>query len=266
MSNLGSFAELVKKAQEEKRLRELAEQQRKQETVAPLLSELFSTVAKAKVTKADEIKKVEPLLTEFQTILVDPEKSIRDKEDKNKKIVELVSSLEEKISEPVNVEEIIDAKLNKSKESIEKQFASLVTKLQGEISTLKKHIDSKHNRTVMGSSGSGEVRILRMDDVDKSNLQDGAVMVWDSTQGKFVFALPQTFITDEEMPFAKRIDFITDNELYKGEAPTGSSEFDPVWRIHKIVMNSESDLVETWASGDSLYDKVWNDRFTYTYS
>jgi len=73
-------------------------------------------------------------------------------------------------------------------------------------------------------------------------------------------------INEEDMAYSKRIDFITDNELYKGEALVGSLESAPVWRIRKITIAIDSDIAEVWASGTSDFDKVWSDRLTYVYS
>ena len=119
-------------------------------------------------------------------------------------------------------------------------------------------------------AGSGEVRVLRMDDVDKSGLADGAVMTYSAALNKLVFTMPQSggsgTITDEEMPYAKRIDFITDNELYKAEAAVGSSESSPVWRIRKVIIARDNDVSETWANGTSAYDKIWANRLSYSYS
>jgi len=109
-----------------------------------------------------------------------------------------------------------------------------------------------------------------MDDVDKSGLADGAVMTYSAALNKLVFTMPQSggsgTITDEEMPYAKRIDFITDNELYKAEAAVGSSESSPVWRIRKVIIAGDNDVSETWANGTSAYDKIWANRLSYSYS
>ena len=70
----------------------------------------------------------------------------------------------------------------------------------------------------------------------------------------------------DEIVYSKRIDFITDNELYKGEAAVGSAESSSVWRIRKITIAGDSDITEVWASGTSTFDKIWADRATLIYS
>jgi hypothetical protein len=33
-----------------------------------------------------------------------------------------------------------------------------------------------------------------------------------------------------------------------------------------MTISVDGDISETWASGNANYDKVWDDRLTYTYS
>ncbi len=71
---------------------------------------------------------------------------------------------------------------------------------------------------------------------------------------------------EDETMFAKRVDFVTDNEMYRGEAAVGSSENLAVWRIRKIVIGVDGDVTENWASGTANFDKVWADRTSLVYS
>lgn len=71
---------------------------------------------------------------------------------------------------------------------------------------------------------------------------------------------------EEDMVYSKRIDFVTEDELYRGEAAVGSSEVSPVWRIRKVVIAGDGDITETWANGSASFNKQWNLRTTYTYS
>ena len=72
--------------------------------------------------------------------------------------------------------------------------------------------------------------------------------------------------SEEDTMYSKRVDFVTDNLLYKGEAVVGASESASVWRIRKIVIDTDGDVTETWASGTALFDKAWSDRLTLTYT
>jgi hypothetical protein len=271
MANLANFAEIIKQANEEKKLRALQEKTRQEKEVAPLLSELFSTIAKGKEAKHESDIKAAPLLAELKSALADPEKFIKEKQNTKTKIVELVTELENKASD---IQAKIDNSVTPNKidpTDIEKKFLKLFNRLQNDFQTLKKYVESKPTQSPIGFGGSGEVRILRMDDVVSGVVpENGSVMTWNASLNKFEFIVPivvgNTTASDEEMPYAKRVDFVSDDEFYKGEASVGSSESSPVWRIRKIVIGNDSDVTETWASGNSLYDKVWADRLTLIYS
>lgn len=71
---------------------------------------------------------------------------------------------------------------------------------------------------------------------------------------------------EEDMVYSKRIDFVTEDELYRGEAEVGSSENVAVWRIRKVVLAGDGDVTETWAGGNAVFNKQWNLRTTYIYS
>lgn len=70
---------------------------------------------------------------------------------------------------------------------------------------------------------------------------------------------------EEDMVYAKRIDFISENVLYRGEAAVGTLETAMAWRIRKIVLGLDGDVAETWAGGTANFDKQWSLRATYTY-
>lgn len=65
--------------------------------------------------------------------------------------------------------------------------------------------------------------------------------------------------------YSKRVDFISETELYKGEAAVGSSEASAVWRIRKLTIAVDGDVVEIWADGDANFDNVWANRASLTY-
>lgn len=73
-------------------------------------------------------------------------------------------------------------------------------------------------------------------------------------------------ISEEDMVYAKQVDFVSDSVLYKGEAAVGSLTSAPLWRIRKLILASDNDVSETWASGNANFDKVWDDRLSLTYS
>lgn len=73
-------------------------------------------------------------------------------------------------------------------------------------------------------------------------------------------------LAEEDIVYSKRIDFINDNLLYKGEAAVGSSESNPVWRIRKIVVGADGDVTEVWAGGTADFTNSWINRASYIYS
>jgi hypothetical protein len=72
-------------------------------------------------------------------------------------------------------------------------------------------------------------------------------------------------VPEEDNVYSKRIDFISDNEIYRGEAAVGSLTNSPVWRVRKVTTATDSDITEVWAGGTSNFDKVWDDRLSLTY-
>lgn len=69
----------------------------------------------------------------------------------------------------------------------------------------------------------------------------------------------------DSIPYTPNIDdYSTANYIYVGQADPGSLESDPVWRIKRL--NTSSGLQGSWADGDALFNNVWDDRTTLTYS
>ena len=68
-----------------------------------------------------------------------------------------------------------------------------------------------------------------------------------------------------QVVFAKRTDIVNDNLIYKGEAYVGSSSANPVWRIRRLTISNDGDVIEEWADGNDNFDNIWNDRTGLTY-
>ncbi len=73
-------------------------------------------------------------------------------------------------------------------------------------------------------------------------------------------------IAEEDVVYSKRIDFISDDVLYKGEAEVGSSESAPVWRVRRITVGADGDVTEVWAGGTANFVNSWSNRLSYSYS
>lgn len=67
-----------------------------------------------------------------------------------------------------------------------------------------------------------------------------------------------------ELKYTKRVDFINDNLLYKGEAVIGTLPSDSEWRIVRINISNEGDIIEEYSS--SSFNQIWNNRLNLTYS
>lgn len=72
-------------------------------------------------------------------------------------------------------------------------------------------------------------------------------------------------VNEDEVPYSKRIDFLNDGLLYRGEAQPGAIESNPVWRIRRITIGPDGDTLEEWADGDASFSKRWSDRATLSY-
>lgn len=71
---------------------------------------------------------------------------------------------------------------------------------------------------------------------------------------------------EEDMVYSKRIDFVGEDVLYRGEATVGTLENSATWRIRKVVIAADGDISETWADGVSTFNKQWTLRTSYNYS
>lgn len=83
-----------------------------------------------------------------------------------------------------------------------------------------------------------------------------------------VIALIQEFGTGSDVAtvYAVQLDVVSTTVTYKGEAVPGTLTSAASWRIQKITTNSEDDISITWASGNSNFDKIWDDRLSLSYS
>lgn len=71
-----------------------------------------------------------------------------------------------------------------------------------------------------------------------------------------------------EMVYTKRVDFAVSGSndiVYKGWAAVGSTPANAVWRIVRMTINTEGDVTEEWADGNTNFDNVWNTRGSINY-
>lgn len=77
--------------------------------------------------------------------------------------------------------------------------------------------------------------------------------------------LPAVLTVDANNVEKLRVDVPVAGTSYEGYALPGTLNGTPAWKIKKIVVAGAL-TTTTYASGDSNFDKVWDDRATYTYS
>lgn len=68
------------------------------------------------------------------------------------------------------------------------------------------------------------------------------------------------------VPLAKRWESNTSGQpIYTGYAAPGSLESSAVWLIVKTDYSDDIPTKEDFANGEFKFDKIWNNRTTYTY-
>ena len=68
--------------------------------------------------------------------------------------------------------------------------------------------------------------------------------------------------------YTSRVEYNVSNKpVYAGEAAPGTLPNEAGWRIQKITYDvSDNPLIVEWASGNQNFDKVWDERSSYTYT
>jgi hypothetical protein len=131
--------------------------------------------------------------------------------------------------------------------------------------------------------------------VENLDLEIGAVEIKDGvTDNRAGVNADHRLLVDTNAPYAVRIDqinlggsgyytgfsgcfggcsgysvcFIDDtmvtNIIYIGKAVVGSLDASSTWQIKKVERTGELTKI-TWAAGSYSFDKVWDNRLTYTY-
>lgn len=269
MTALTDFAAAL--AEERNKLKEKAN-----ETImeSDSLKSFFKEAAKAKAQKKEELieRSVEvlPKLEDFFKAINGSTEPVADVVEAITAVVQSEAPTEPEIvaveSIVETIEEIVAAPDDDKPDDIIERLKSLeelYTKLKADIAVIKASVSKRTTTPVYTGGGGGEVNIRKMDDFDTtSELVDGASLVWDSTSKKFK---PTLIENDSEMPYAKRVDFVSNNLLYKAEAAVGSADDHPVWRIHRIEIGVDGDVTEKWAYGSSAFVNQWTDRYIIDY-
>jgi hypothetical protein len=89
----------------------------------------------------------------------------------------------------------------------------------------------------------------------------------DREQDKFRDAngLSRVAVTDETTALFTAIDEVNKNLSYFGFAAIGSSQSAAVWKISRLQKTGTVTLLQ-YADGDELFDNIWNNRASLSYS
>lgn len=148
-----------------------------------------------------------------------------------------------------------------------------------EVTRLKKDFDTY--KRIVGQQleslgGGGSVNILDMDDVVfnyPSQLANNDILIFDQNVQKFTALNIVDIINNIKIELEMQYDKLIDEQIsgpttytYIGEATPGGQAANSVWRIKRVGEYANNLTEILWANDSDAFDKVWDDRITYTYN
>ena len=61
------------------------------------------------------------------------------------------------------------------------------------------------------------------------------------------------------------IDYSGNDPIYEGWALPGTKNATAMWKIKKLIYSGGLIVAEQWAGADNKFDKIWDNRATYSY-
>jgi hypothetical protein len=132
------------------------------------------------------------------------------------------------------------------------------------------------NKSLQSMGGGGSYRILDNADVKYSKvsqMNNNDILVWDETINKFtslnITDVINTIRLELDVQFDKLIEEVTVNGVsytYIGESEPGSNANEAKWRIKRIAEYASGLTEILWAEDTETFDKIWNERTTFTYN
>lgn len=126
-------------------------------------------------------------------------------------------------------------------------------------------------RDIAGTSGGGSYKLLDNADVDKTRLSSvvgDSILVYNPDKKKFVvesfLSVLDRIKAELEVQYNKLID-VEGAYTYVGEALPGTTTSEAKWRIKRIEEIGD-DYNILWASGTAEFDKIWDNRASFSYS
>lgn len=147
-----------------------------------------------------------------------------------------------------------------------------------EVTRLKKDFDTY--KRIVGQQleslgGGGSVNILDMDDVVfnyPSQLANNDILIFDKNVEKFTALNIVDIINNIKIELEMQYDKLIDEQVsgsttytYIGESSPGGQAANAVWRIKRVGEYANNLTEILWANDSDAFDKVWDDRITYTY-
>ena len=153
--------------------------------------------------------------------------------------------------------------LKELQDALEKKHDKFSTQINKDVQKFKGTIISTQ-------SGGGSVRILDNDDVEFKRVhqvEGDAILIFDAVKKKFVSETLESILQRLQIELEVQYDKLVDEDgsyTYVGEATPGSATSAAVWRIKRIE-DVDGDLEIRFANSSSDFDKLWDNRATYTY-
>lgn len=153
-------------------------------------------------------------------------------------------------------------------------FATTITALEAQITAVDEVASTV--KGVVDLDKNGVKYIYKLTIVGKENVQlrPSLFKVLNTGVEKFnaqlfesqlIQLLPAVLTIDANNVEKLRIDVPVSGTTYEGYALPGTLNTTPAWKIKRIVVAGNV-TTTTYASGNSNFDKIWDDRATYTYS
>ena len=153
-------------------------------------------------------------------------------------------------------------------------FATTITALEAQITAVDEVASTIKGVVDLDKNGVKFVYKLTIVGKENVNLSASAFTVINSAVQKFnaqlyqsqsIQILPAVLTVDASQVEKLRIDVPVAGTTYEGFALPGTLNGTPAWKIKRVVVAGAL-TTTTFASGNSNFDKVWDDRATYTYS
>lgn len=130
---------------------------------------------------------------------------------------------------------------------------------------------SNVNKALSTLGGGGSYKLLDNADVEykpTSVVEEDSILIYDPSKKKFVVTNLSTVLNRLKIGVEVQYNKLIDQEgtyYYIGEADPGTATTEAKWRIKRIEEIGD-DYNILWAEGSAEFDKIWDNRLTFSYS